>query len=115
MLSALSSLMSVTFSVMNTETDWDDYSSYLNCANGNARDLLQALGLDSDELYGSCRARDLRERAERVMRVPDGGIEPEQDGRVIYCGRQPGRMHDYCRALLDLCERAGDLGVIGWG
>lgn len=112
--------MSVTFSVRGTDVDWDDQSTYLNVANGNARVLLQSLGLDCEDLYGEIRSLDLRKACEAAAGMEDPGEPGFTDrtpGRatLVYCGRSAGRVHYYLESLMGLCDRAGDLGIISWG
>ena len=96
---------------------------YVQLSNANARDFLDWLGLDNQELFGDMGARQLapllrrrlwpihRERGDEGRR---GGIE-RTPGRptLIDCGRPVGRLAEYAERLLALAEYAGD-GVIVW-
>lgn len=86
----------------------------LNLANTNARDLLAFLGLPSEE-YGEIRSRELQRRIEICSLERDEGRPTVVDEGLILCGRSPRRMQEYLSTLLDICEEAGDLGMITWG
>lgn len=117
--------MSVTFSVRNEATDYEDLKAFLNLANVNARDLLALLGVATDpsgyDLCGSMRAKELLRRcvAARALVGADRGrlgYAEAREGRaalVVGC-RPAGRMAEYVEKLVALCDRAGDLGVICW-
>jgi hypothetical protein len=118
--------MSVTFSIRGTDYDLEDEDSYLNVHNGNAREILDRLDIrGEDVLWGSSmRASELATRCRAALQIGpmlhDLGHEArteQEPGRckVIHGGRPPGRINEHIRTILDLCARAGDLGVICWG
>jgi hypothetical protein len=115
--------VSVTFSIRGAGYDVDDEKTFVNVSNTNARDLLIRLGLGDEpgdnELRGNRRAKDLARRCRDELTAEkknqDTGIEGFSDGRFHFGGRSPGLLNRRIQELLDLCERAGDLGVIYWG
>lgn len=104
--------MTVTFSVRGDRSD-----NFLNVANMNARDLLEVLGFEGgSRLYGELRGAELRARIQAARRKPDVGKPDERVcGRITILGREPGRMTEYLDVLEQLCDTAGDLGLIVWG
>lgn len=109
--------MSVTFSIRGVELDLDDYDSYMNLANTNARELLRRLELDYEDLWGDMRATELAKKCEEALNSgeEDLGLPPRLEARnMIFGGRPPGRIDERLRQLKKLCDRAGELGVIEW-
>src|ERR1700734_1185586 len=103
--------MSVTFYVRATDL------LFLNVANGNARDLLQFLGLDSSELCGEIQGARLRKCIATARTKQDRGrlgLVDSTPGRstLIIPARPPERMNKYLAILEELCTLAGDLGRI---
>ena len=92
-----------------------------NMSNANARDFFQAIGVDSRDLCGEATSRDLRRRAERIVRAAvDPGLPTYVDATagqamLINCGRPEGYLRERAEDLLKLCELVGDLGRICWG
>ena len=115
--------MSVTFSVVGTEVDYETGTGYVNMANGNARSVLLALGVNDDDLCGSMRGRELTKRCEKAlsMKLPgDEGFDPsvekgETGPTIVYCGRPAGYVSARIREILELAKSAGDIGVVSWG
>ncbi|MFE6274111.1 hypothetical protein ACFVQ9_35580 [Streptomyces goshikiensis] len=64
----------------------------INLSNSNARRILDALGLDSENLSGSVTAEDFLGRCliALALEPADAGIPPVQDGNAIDCGRPAG-------------------------
>jgi hypothetical protein len=125
--------VSVTFSIRGRLPDYDDGETFVNVSNGNARALLGYLRVaradQAGDVFGSRPARVLAAHCRRALWPEiasrgDEGIEPAEyravraDGTpgplVIECGRRPGYLQEKARALLVLCERAGDDGEIEW-
>lgn len=119
--------MSVTFSIRGIEIDWENpaQGTCLNLANGNAREVLNLLGLDDPYLCGDVRARDLKAKCLSVLGgMKDGSADPgyvdvveatSGCATVIHCGRRPGYLTEKLNLLLAMADRAGDIGVITWG
>jgi len=86
-----------------------------NLANTNARALLAALNLDDEDLTGEARARDLVPALKRLAKTPDPGEPMVVTGNFTDCGRDAGYLQKRANELLELCQKAGELGVIAWG
>ena len=122
--------MSVIFDIFDHEWPIDEdgchcpaAQMYVELSNANARDFLNWLGLESTELYGEMRARQLAPLLRRRLWPTSrehgdagrsGGIECKARGpTIIDCGRPAGRLAEHAQRLLALAEHAGD-GIIVW-
>jgi len=107
--------MSVSFTIVGLEMSLDEQLRF-NLGNLNAAELLRLLDLYDPGLTGSVRARDLRQRCVDLLEggYRDLGVECGVDGRIIWCARPSGRLDGRLRDLVELCDRAGALGVIRW-
>jgi hypothetical protein len=112
--------VSVSFSIVGERRHCDEFcdecfAQEVNLSNANAREFLAALDLDAIDLMGEARARDLIPALQRLAEAePSPELASEIDGRYIVAGRQLGYLQMRAMQLLELCERAGELGVIGW-
>lgn len=124
--------MSVTF-VADID-DRDDRPS-LNLANSNARALLQAMGLDSEELYGECSIADARRaimrarntdvsdftRAEEIVhgkpREDAEGVIQLRPVRMVSFGLDVHGLNDRIDRFADMVEEGARKGARGifWG
>lgn len=113
--------MSITFSIRGESYDVDDSKTYMNLSNVNAKELYIRLGFDTfaGECFGEMRARELAGLCRRELtptkRCLDVGLPPHNERGYTFAGRPAGRINMRIKELLDLCERAGDLGLISWG
>ena len=102
--------MSVTFSFEYPASTPDDLE--VSLSNMNARSILNALGVESDELMGSFDARDLKGRA---LLVSTGiGLTPRptvSDGNVTTLGQSPDYFARIGGWLFELAEAAEQLNV----
>jgi len=116
--------MSVTFQIVG-EPDHcpigfpdciECWKRYINMSNSNAGEFIEAFGLGT-ELYGSLRAVEIERRIKKVLDSGyiDEGSPSQEENRIIYCGRRAGYCNEKAKQLLEMCERAGNLGVISWG
>ena len=116
--------MSVTFTVAGDTPDYDNPTTFLNLANGNAIDLFDWLSIptDQNDIYGEIDARELAARCRRrlwdVTRNHDCGLAPEVDRKpgcatLHFFGRHPDYLREKTALLLELAERAGD-GTVRW-
>lgn len=90
----------------------------LNVANVNAGDLLRFLGIacaNEGDLYGEIRSRDLSALIASKAGSKDSGRLGQVTERIVDCGRPSERMAQYLATLANLCDIAGDLGIISWG
>ncbi len=84
----------------------------INMSNSNARDVLRVLGLEGEDLSGSCEAEDLLGRCLIAIAVaPDAELIPyEQTGangaKVIDMGRAKGYIEEKLIAISELCRGA---------
>jgi hypothetical protein len=120
--------MSVTFSLATTPSASanDDYAAEVNFSNSNARVVLRALGLESEELYGDARCGALLAACDGAIGAlhSDPGADRGRFGvvsrgaggcTVIECGEESGSLLRRLRAVRDLAERGGALGRVVWG
>lgn len=88
--------------------------SSINLANANARDLLHALGEDSEELLGSWKgAKDLAHAYDRIFKLAnsdaarDSASRPEKrDGNFVSCGQSSADLKRKALYLLNLVVQA---------
>ena len=119
--------MSVTFDIRGMKWpadaegfEWPPAEMFVNLSNANAGAFFAWLGVDGGEyLCGEMRARELavvvrRRLAQPAAHAADVGVAATVQGRVIECGRAPGRLVQAAGQLLALAEYAGDLGVVVW-
>ena len=103
--------MSISFHIEGKWPDYEDASTYVNLANGNAFDLLAWLALPV-EPCGHISGRELAARCRRrlwdVERNHDPALPSYEDGTFIHCGRRPGYLRERTEELLRLAEKAGD-------
>lgn len=110
--------------------DWSSYleditsdSHKVNMANDNARVVMTALGLDTDELWGNEDASTFRERVLIAMATYAGGDEQPActeitEGGAIwhYGGRSADYVPEKLVGLLKVAEEAQTLGLqVCWG
>ena len=114
--------MSITFQIAGVRIDWDnpEPNSFINLNERNAHDFCEFLGIAPQ--YGTYRARELAGICRRKLKVipVDATIQPseevgEKGCRVIGGGRDADYLVRQTRALLKLCEKAGELGSISYG
>lgn len=113
--------MSVTFWVRELEPVPD--GEEINMANGNARRVMEHLGL-GDELCGSIPGPELAVKCRRkLLRIVGSPLDPaipdevfKTPGRatMVFCGVPEGYLHERTEQLLKLAEQAGDRVVV-WG
>jgi hypothetical protein len=115
--------MSVTFFVVGEppHCQLDDGSCYdcrlrsLNLSNVNARVLLEFVGLADTVDSGRARARELARRIHAVRKMAALDIpESKQHAGLVEFRRHVTHYENRLAELLELCIRAGDLGVIAW-
>jgi hypothetical protein len=112
--------VSVDFKIEGTRIDLDDPATFVNLHNGNAREVLEWLGLDSRP-YGEIAAADLASRCWKRLGPSadnvDAGRPGAERGRLITGGRKPGALPRIADQLLELCERAILRGYdrVTWG
>jgi hypothetical protein len=106
--------MSVTFHIEGQRPDYEDESTFVNLANGNAFDLLAWLALPV-EPWGAVSARELAARCRRRLWDVERNQDPErpsfQEGNFILCGRRPGYLRERTGELLRLADSAGDARI----
>ncbi len=74
--------MSVTFAIKSLPVDYEDGSTHLNLANANARALLAALGLETDEyLCGQCTVAEARRAVMRARNTNLSHLERAEERR----------------------------------
>ena len=95
----------------------------VNVSNTNARDILEVLGYEQDELCGSATSDDFMgrilialavapESAERVTEVSHSNY----GGTIVSCGREAGYVQKRLNDLLTVVTDAVDSGMdIHWG
>ncbi len=89
----------------------------INLSNSNARRILDALGLNSDDLSGSGTAEDFLGRCliALALEPADAGVPPVQDGNVIDCGRPAGYLQTRLTELHALAVWcAGQGRAVSW-
>lgn len=110
--------MSVTFSIRGVDLDVEDFSTYVNLSNANARVLLRGMGLPHFSLEGELRAKDMATKCQVYLTaLEERGDEGEKgfsEKRFHFFGRSPGLLTKRTKELLALCEKAGDLGWVTW-
>ena len=98
----------------------------INVSNGNACDILVALGLSPREQGGELRIDEFINRCRNWLRAnigkPGREIEPSVDaepGRATFidCGRREGYLNEKLHALAVMAERGREQGatLISWG
>lgn len=88
----------------------------LNVANSNARALLDALGVENEELIGGFKQSQLGDFQQRVIRAMNSvsRIEPNthesfQEGNFFHCGLDAECMHLYLEKLLTIINKAREV------
>lgn len=106
-----------------TYIDGTENMRSVNVSNTNARDILEVLGYEQDELCGSATSDDFMgrilialaiapESAERVTEVSRSNY----GSTIINCGRDAGYIQDRLTDLLDVVSDASNAGMgIYWG
>jgi RAB protein geranylgeranyltransferase component A len=121
--------MSTTFTISGKQYDFEneDEIGYMNLSNSNATDILNVLGINPNDeygsLYGSIRARDLRKKCEIALKtlspvndesIPQSTLMETGKATIINCGRESGYLTKRIGELLKLSQMAGELGMIVW-
>jgi hypothetical protein len=109
----------IKFLVMGGSPDWPSVSF----SNDNAREVLGLLGFIGKGLPGSARGLHMQKACQKAFllleKFGDPAIEPKVVKRfgeqtITSGGREAGYLTKRVEHLLQLAQRAGDLGVITW-